>query len=589
MPQTNMNNIFSKLIVVTIFFLLSACSGDSTCDEGELSCNDLESSSICKDGAFEMLEDCSSTNLICVEGECIEPPQANFSIQKHQISETTTIYLDYSEPLSEYLIFTYHFSIQNESVPYSLNFSDNIDLSTNEPLNFLSSPNDETQERALRYQRDYEMRLRDRKLWMENKHRLTLPNVALKNKDSACTKSTDCQQNELCEDGECKDNIQMYFNAWTINTKINVSVIAKGEKCVLLADNDDIGFSLELSQEHIEDFLNACDNVIVPRAKAFFGDPANISSSPVNDPSDRNSDGLLHVLFSGKVNQERVWGFFSSADYFENSANNPSNERDMLYVSLPEHEGEINTIKATMIHEYQHLLHFVIHNYIPFLNGTEVAYNPVWLDEAFAHLAEEIGGYGIDNVEFVSDILNSFDNYSLAFGSDNLKKRALGFLFVLYLFEQHGGFEYGSDNEIVDKGGPSFLQKIISSEYAGFDAFDSVLSKPIEEMYFDWLVTLAVDKMNITTDTKYNYNAIKTDPVTGNEVGVSTNGERTDNAGDTYQLTGPRNHEIVLNPTEDIADSLSAMYFSLPSYEDKMSIEVNVSDQAITLGVIRIH
>ena len=294
------------------------------------------------------------------------------------------------------------------------------------------------------------------------------------------------------------------------------------------------------------------------------------------------------MLFSGKVNQEEVWGFFASADYFDDEASYPSNERDMLYVALPESDEEITSIKSTMVHEYQHLLHFVIHNYIPWLNGADPDYNPTWLDEAFAHLSEEITGFGVDNVSFVHDILQVFSAYSLAFGEDELEDRAFGFLFMLYLFEQHGGFEYGTNKTIEDMGGPSFLKAVIASESSGFDALAEGAEWSVSELFFDWLVTLVVDNRGLTTDSRYTYADIFIDPVTGYEIGVITNGGRTDSYGNAYTFTGPMRTPLDANPLAGNVTATSAMFYSLHGYAGDMPVTVTHTGDTIGLGLIRI-
>ncbi|MBU1240569.1 hypothetical protein KJ865_12735, partial [Myxococcota bacterium] len=368
---------------------------------------------------------------------------SGFLVEQYHVAPDQQIIVDFTDPSSEYVLIPWYFSTDDETLSYSLTFPDDFTPGEKKssPGSLLSTIDPR---RALRLERDHEMRVRDRRLWATARQYLPSPQTPTTHKATSCQTSADCATDELCEAGNCAATIPLYFYGWTIDTTITASVIAKGQRCALLLDDDDAGTTLALSPARIADFLESCDNVIVPRDRAFFGDPAEIPESPVDDASDQNGDGLLHVLFSSRVNQEEVWGFFASGDFYEDSAEYPSNERDMLYVALPESDEEITSIKGTMVHEYQHLLHFVIHNHIPWLNGVDADYNPTWLDEAFAHLSEEITGYGADNVSFVHDILQVFSAYSLAFGEDELEDRAFGFLFMLYLFEQHGGFGYGS-------------------------------------------------------------------------------------------------------------------------------------------------
>ncbi len=508
---------------------------------------------------------------------------AGFLVEQYDVTSGAGITVDFSDPDSEYLLIPWSYGTTGQTISYSLDFPADFNPSAKKSL-----PLSINYDRIIRFERDHEMRLRDRALWKTARDRLKAPKALSPSKAGVCSTSADCASDELCEAGTCEATIPLYFYGWTIDTTITASVLAKGQHCALLLDDDDAGTSLDLTQTQIDDFLDSCDNVIVPRDRAFFGDPADIPQSPVADASDENGDGLIHVLFSSRVNQEEVWGFFASGDFYEDSVDYPSNERDIIYVALPESDEEITTIKSTMVHEYQHLLHFVIHNYIPALNGEDPDYNPTWLDEAFAHLSEEIAGYGIDNVSLVHDLLAVFSSVSLAFGADDLTDRAFGMLLALYLFEQHGGFDYGTDDAIVDLGGPSFLQAVIASASSGFDALDEAADWPMEDLFFDWLITLAVDNRGLTSSPYYTYNDIYTDPVTGNEIGVITNGTRVDSYGDSYTFTGPARTAITQNPAQSDVTDTSARFHPLSGYTGDMDVTITHSGSNLGLGVLRI-
>lgn len=582
------NLIISSTLLVFSILVFSACNG-SNCEQNEYSCRDNYILLQCNNGTWEESENCGDNLQVCSKDKCIERPEGKFSVEKRIIEKSQTITLDFSDPFSEYILLPYNFSSRNETIDYSFAFSENLQLSSEDENGEqkISSRSSFPSKRAFMMERDYQMRVRDRNLWQNSKKNLLFePKFKT---GSECETSYECGALEICENGECTDSVNLKFSAWTIDTTLTARVAAKGDKCVLLTDTADQDTEWELSEKQIGDFLNACDKVIFPRTRAFFGDPAKVVDSPLEDASDKNGDGLLQILFSGKVNEEGVWGFFSSADFYRDTPDNPSNERDMLYVSLPENSSEIASIKATMIHEYQHLIHFTIHNYIPYLNNEDRSYNPIWLDESFAHLSEEIGGYGMDNIWFVESILKYFSSYSLIYGSDNLQKRALGFLFVMYLFEQSGGFEFDSSDSIVDLGGPEFLKSVIASENSGLDALEESLNIPLEDIYLNWLVAVLVNDKGITEDQKYKYNDIITDPLTGYETGVMTYGNRTDIYGTDYQLEGPKIFDITVNPTENTLQSAASRYYRITSEDGNIDVDVSTLNDSISLGIIRIH
>ncbi|MBU1534796.1 hypothetical protein KKF84_05720, partial [Myxococcota bacterium] len=141
---------------------------------------------------------------------------------------------------------------------------------------------------------------------------------------------------------------------------------------------------------------------------------------------------------------------------------------------------------------------------------------------------------------------------------------------------------------ITDLGGPSFLRAVIASESSGFEALVDSADWPMEELFFDWLVTLVVDNRGLTTDSRYSYNAITDDPVTGNEIGVITNGVRTDTYGTAYTFTGPARSPLVANPAQDTVTATSARFHALFGYAGELPVTLTHTGENMGLGVIRI-
>lgn len=561
------------------------------CPEESLNCVD-DILYLCHSGEWELYEDCLDRGEICVLDACSQGLSNEFEAYFNEILQSGDIELDYGEANADYILVPFYLQRRNVQAGYEIHMSGNgkdsylPTPSTRISSNLTVRENPGKAAHRFRLQRDMEMRLRDRELWREN----SLSPAPIMRWKSAraeeeCSRSSQCASDEICNDGSCSKQVSLAFDAWTIHTQLEAQVIAKGKRCVLLVETADVD---DLSEEEAAEFLEACDQVIVPRNRFFFGDPTVLEQGEAVDMSDRDGDGLLQVLFSNKVNEEGVWGFFSSADFYPDSTSEPSNERDLLYVSLPTHAGEIESIKATIIHEYQHLLHFVNHNWAPYQLGRWAESSPVWLDEACSHLSEEIGGYGIDNPTLVEDYLLDFPKVAFAYGSDTLQKRAMGMLLMLYLFEQAGGVRYLEEG-LEDLGGAAFLQEIVFDQESGIKALENSVGRPLEDFFFDWLVTIAVGDRRITENRQYTYSPIQIDPLTGQEIGVRIRGERTSSDGSTIWLFGPTMNDLTIPSHVDALQSTGAHLLIPGLHSGNINHYVNGPDEQFFVGVIRLY
>ncbi len=521
--------------------VLSACGGgeeiqidgsNTYCPEERQICSDMILLR-CEDGKWVPQVDCSEKNEICLNGACQAKAANVFEVATYTISDDLDpIDIDTGENGADVIVIAQDLSTTSETVSYSLSTTNQPPMPLMAKTSIVTPATDAPfGSRRFRYQRDNAMRERDRLIFNRNRYHNPKPKPVLK--ESQCQLSWDCDEESVCEQGTCQSRINLHFSAWTIFTEVTATVLAKGHSCTLLIDERS-----PLPGDWTWELLQSCEH-LVERGRDFFSQPSDIDSANPH-PSDRNRDGQLQVLISSYVNDEGVWGFFSSADFWpDDDPQYPSNERDMIYVSIPTTEAELPSIKATLIHEYQHLLHFTGHTWTRWENGDEdAAYAPVWLDEAMAHLAEEVSGYGVDNPELVSDFLAVFDRISLAFDADTLNQRAMGMLLMMYLFEQQGGMHF-ERSEMIDDGGAAFLRNIVFSELNGFDAVEEAAGESFDTFFADWLVTVMIDGTNTTGEPRYNYNELMVDPYSDFEIGVVTNGTRSLPGGRRITLNGP--------------------------------------------------
>lgn len=181
---------------------------------------------------------------------------------------------------------------------------------------------------------------------------------------------------------------------------------------------------------------------------------------------DLDGNGVVIVLMTPIVNQlvtktqcdtaGFVTGFFYAGDIAPGYATQ-FNDGEILYTVVPDSAGTLSCahsrhqvetlLPPVMLHELEHLINFnqhvLVHQGQP---------ETVWLDEALAKLAEELGGRSFlptDSVSFSSYAINDvYDAYlylddpgghALAAPSDqNLADVGAGWLFLRYLADQYG-------------------------------------------------------------------------------------------------------------------------------------------------------
>ncbi len=453
MEKTLMSHRFILLAFAAVLLFFPGCStesdeGTALCETpGERYCDGPLIQECSTDYEWETVEDCSASDRTCENGQCISPSE--FRATRLPVPGELHVDIPGELECGQAWLIPFFASRQDETADYEIGFgaAERLRTSPESSARLSMSFDGATSPLPARtlgqWAFDRYNRERAEFLW-ENRGK-TSPEIRRRSQPmaSGCTKSAECATDEICNEGQCASSVTLYFDAWTISTTLTAGVAAKGASCAVLLDESDAS---SVSQSALDDLLNACENVIVPRSHLFFGEPEFTVDGKRLDVSDRDEDGLLQVLMSSKVNEENVWGFFASADFFDSETDYPSNERDIVYISVPEDSSEIPVIQATIIHEYQHLLHFAGHAWGPWISGDENAdMSPVWLDEAMAHLSEEIGGYGVDNILLVNEVLKVINTTSLSFGEDDLMRRGMGLMFMLYLFEQAGGVEYSLD------------------------------------------------------------------------------------------------------------------------------------------------
>ena len=281
------------------------------------------------------------------------------------------------------------------------------------------------------------------------------------------------------------------------------------------------------------------DQTVYPTSAAHFGNAADL-----------DGNGRVILAFTPEVNRlappggGRVNGFFLLSDLAESgrggggvptddgSACASSNEAEILYIGVPDPEGEfgsaftsaqaLRAARRTAAHELQHLLG--AEQRVVLGQAGFAAVEESWLDEGLSHLAEELVGLRLlglaegqnitfDRVENDRDQLDIFNIYHVpnffslslymrapriapvlapfdpgGIGSEQM--RGFGLFFLRWLLDHHGGDEPAAFIRALASGGGGQRQGIANVE--------NVTGRGWSDLIAEFATTLAVDDAGVS-------------------------------------------------------------------------------------------
>ncbi len=298
-------------------------------------------------------------------------------------------------------------------------------------------------------------------------------------------------------------------------------VRAVSQKAIVVADtlNPNGGFT----DADYEGFAAAFDTLVAPLAERNFGGVTDLDGNgrvilfftqEVNRLNDPDDDGLIR-------------GFFFARDLFPRTASQglqgcpTSNVAEILYLLVPDPDGatggpdiSLDFVRrfalATIAHELQHLTNAAQRLHIV---QSGVPFEAVWLDEALAHLTEELlfyeaaglqprqnlglpqlqaGGqrvidaynrHQISNLLLLAEFLEAPHDHS-PYTEDSLETRGAGWHFLRYALDRRGG----------DETQP--LRALVQSQTAGYQNLSSAFggAGTIQDWITDWSVALYADE-----------------------------------------------------------------------------------------------
>lgn len=330
---------------------------------------------------------------------------------------------------------------------------------------------------------------------------------------------------------------------------INADLLYSGSSLNLWLDKNSKKNSVLLEQ-----LWKELNEIVLPRVLKIWG-----------EWSDIDNNNAVNILVTPKINEQgRAIGFFNPSDFhpYNNDKNSRNynvvtNEMDIVYIGDPSYDEASfayskNSLLATLAHEITHLINYSNKVYIPMKNGSKTyKKEELFLDEGLAHLTESLCGYGVSggNIAFFAKYLEDPGYYSLKYANgggveDSVGRRGFVSAFLSWLFWESGGAEWSSENPglIIDKGGVTFLRKMLNSDLTGWDNLKYSLGDNIDTYFVKW-----VEEINKVASGYSERSPLVVDPVTNEVISISPfNGDVIIN-NKTYSLNGPVKVDFDLN------------------------------------------
>lgn len=253
---------------------------------------------------------------------------------------------------------------------------------------------------------------------------------------------------------------------------INATCIAVSEKAYFFLQD---GLA-DLTDEQITEITTSFDK------------DYNIVHQYYGEETDTDGNGKVSFLIANF--SQGLFGFFTSVDKYapqDIPAMYKTNEADVLYVNYyyfkNDWEKYQTDLKATLIHEFQHM--------VLFDSRSRLGLNPnvnVWLNEGLSMLSEYYGGYAAPHYRYVGGFFALNQGISLITDSSS-QDYGLSYLFARYLQIRFGD---------------SFIKKIYTSQYTDIRAVEEAVNMDFNELFLDFTKMILVTGRNVTTDTRYN-------------------------------------------------------------------------------------
>jgi hypothetical protein len=255
---------------------------------------------------------------------------------------------------------------------------------------------------------------------------------------------------------------------------------AVGERVQVYVDAQDL---TRVGPAVLRDVVDTFDGRVFPIAAANFGYARDV-----------DGDGRFTVLMSHWLTRlaggrHAVDGYVRGADFDATLASPFGNRCDMMYLSTALEPGP--HLRTVLAHEYTHAVILCAKAFSGAVAGpfdsSMAARSHLeeegWLDEALAHLVEDLHGFSRSNLDYrVSAFLSQPVRYRLVVED----------YYAADLFRSHGnrGGTYLFLRWCADRFGPGLLPALIRSDRRGIENIETATGVPFTELYRQWSAAL---------------------------------------------------------------------------------------------------
>jgi hypothetical protein len=307
---------------------------------------------------------------------------------------------------------------------------------------------------------------------------------------------------------------------------------AVGKHVQVYVDADDLK---TVGSDVLKDLVATFDEKIFPVASATIGRARDV-----------DDDGRFTILMSSRLTglggaRNAVDGYVRGADLDLKLDAPFSNRCDMMYLNAALTAGPY--LRTILAHEYTHAVTYTA----KLFNGPDGerlgAEEEAWLDEALAHLAEDLHGFSRANIAYrVSAFLSAPERYRLVVDD----------YFTAELFRSHGnrGGTYLFLRWCADQYGPGLLPTLVRSTKKGIENLEAATGERFADLYRRWSTELYLSGVDSTTDRGGYHSINLRTPLDGWELaGPRTTLVRPGQPAENWLAAGTSSHYVVVEPS----------------------------------------
>jgi hypothetical protein len=268
------------------------------------------------------------------------------------------------------------------------------------------------------------------------------------------------------------------FHSAASYAEIQARLQAVGKRCQVYVDRD--APDLEPLRAAVADAVRAFDDEVWPQAQRRFGGVLDV-----------DRDGRFTLLFSPRLSRlcngkVALGGFVRGSDFHRDLAAPFGNRCDMMFLNADLPAGP--HLRTLIAHEYIHAIVYSEHLFGEYLPAGPRRDEECWLNEALAHVNEDLHAYGGSNLDYrISAFLNDPARYSLVVPD----------YYRAGLFRSHGhrGGSYLFLRWCVARFGEVLLERLTRSNLSGIPNLEAATGQRFADLFRDWTVELAGGKL----------------------------------------------------------------------------------------------